>query len=144
MTLKMNQPHQRSTRFGTRTPVASTLTYVGILVATMAFISIMTSGCADMKYRVGTRPDPSVLEAKLHVGKSTSEEVIEALGKPDGKGAALFTIYSQPSQLWSYYYEEGTMQEASRIFLYIFMNEDLYEGYMWFSSLSERSTEPRK
>ena len=144
MTLKMNQPHQRSTRFGTRKPVSSTFTSFGLLGAMMAFISIVTNGCVDMKYRVGTRPDPSVLETKLHVGESTSEEVVQALGRPDGKGAAMFTMYSQPSQLWSYYYEEGTMEEARRIFLFIFLNDDRYDGYMWFSSLPERSTEPRK
>jgi len=144
MTSNIKQRHQRGSRFGIRKPVSAALTYLGLLCATMAFISVVTNGCVGMKYRVGNRPDPSLLETKLSVGKSNSEEVIGALGKPDGKGAAMFTMYSQPSQLWSYYYEEGTMEEARRIFLFIFMNEDRYDGYMWFSSLQELSTEPRK
>ncbi len=144
MTPNMNQQHQKGGRFGTGKPASAAFTCLGLLCATVAIISIVTSGCVTMNYRVGTRPDPSVLEKNLKVGKSTSEEVIGALGRPDGKGAAMFTMYSQPSQLWSYYYEEGTMEEARRIFLFIFMNEDRYDGYMWFSSLPEPSAEPRK
>jgi len=144
MTQNMKQRHQTGSRCGTRKPASAAFTCLGLLCATMAFISIVTSGCVDMKFRVGTRPDPSVLEKDLNVGKSTSEEVIRALGRPDGKGAALFTMYSQPSQLWSYYYEEGSTQEARRIFLFIFMNDDRYDGYMWFSSLQGSGTEKPK
>ena len=144
MTPNIEQRHQRCRRSGIRKPDPALFTCLALLCATMAFISVVTSGCVGMQYRVGTRPDPSALETKLSVGKSTSEEVIGVLGTPDGKGAAMFTMYSQPSQLWSYYYEEGTMEEARRIFLFIFMNEDRYDGYMWFSSLQELSTEPRK
>ena len=144
MTPRMKQRHQRGNQFGIRKPASAVFTCFGLLCATVALISIVTSGCVDMKYRVGTRPEPSVLEKNLNVGKSTSKEIIGALGRPDGKGAALFTMYSQPSELWSYYYEEGTTEEARRIFLFIFMNEDRYEGYMWFSSLPEPSTQPRK
>lgn len=144
MTPNMNQRQQIGSRLTTRKLDSAVSYFLGLLFATMVSVLILTSGCVDMKYRVGIRPDPSVLENSLSVGKSTSTEVIGALGSPDGKGSALFTMYPQPSQLWSYYYEEGTMEEAHRIFLFIFMNDDRYEGYMWFSSLPDHSTEPSK
>jgi len=37
--------------------------------------------------------------------------------------------------MWSYYYEEGTLKDARRIFLFVYFDQDMYDGYMWFSSL---------
>ena len=37
--------------------------------------------------------------------------------------------------MWSYYYEEGTMKDDRRTMLFVYFTPDnLYEGYMWFSS----------
>jgi hypothetical protein len=49
--------------------------------------------------------------------------------------------------MWSYYYEEALVRdilsqhpsiESRRIFVFVFFDEDRYEGYMWFSSLPKQ------
>lgn len=42
--------------------------------------------------------------------------------------------------MWSYYYEEGTLKDDRRMFLFVYFTPDnLYEGYLWFSSLPKIS-----
>ena len=40
-----------------------------------------------------------------------------------------------PKTLWTYYYEESSLEDTRRIFLWVFFDEELYSGHMWFSSL---------
>jgi hypothetical protein len=107
------------------------------LSAIAIFVFLMGGACMDIQLRIGTRPDTAVLEEKLHAGKSTDKDVIAALGLPDGKGKAMLPIDKVPKELWSYYYEEGSFKDARRIFLFVFFDQDRYDGYMWFSSLPE-------
>jgi len=46
-------------------------------------------------------------------------------------------FHDEPRNVLTYYYEEGTLEDDRRLFLFVFFNEDTYEGYMWFSSLEE-------
>ena len=95
----------------------------------------MANGCTDFRLRAGVRPDTSVLETELHVGKSMARDVLEVLGTPHGKGKSYLPIDTNKRELWSYYYEEGSLKDSRRIFLFVFFDRNRYEGYMWFSSL---------
>ena len=103
----------------------------------MVFILIFTTGCLDLQVRIGRRPSPELLENPLRPGQSTRADVISVLGPPDGKGQEMLPIEAAPRTLWSYYYEEGNLKDSRRIFLFIFFDQDRYDGYMWFSSLPD-------
>jgi hypothetical protein len=107
------------------------------LSAIAVVVCLFASACMDLKIRVGTRPDSAVLEERLHIGVSKSKDVLEALGMAYGKGKAMFPFHDSPKELWSYYYEEGSLKDSRRIFLFVFLDQDRYDGYMWFSSLPE-------
>jgi hypothetical protein len=40
--------------------------------------------------------------------------------------------------MWSYFYMEGTLEDIRQMWLFIYFEEDRYEGYMWFSSLPKQ------
>jgi len=125
--------HQLFYRYKSAKKIISRLTGTG----SMVFILIFTTGCLDMQMRIGRQPNPELLENPLRPGQSTRAEVIRVLGPPDGKGQEMLPIEAEPRTLWSYYYEQGTLKDSRRIFLFVFFDQDLYDGYMWFSSLSD-------
>lgn len=100
--------------------------------------SLLLQGCVEFKMRAGTRPDVSLLEQKLEMNVSTKEEVATLLGQPFGTGGAMLPFHDAPRDMWSYYYEEGTLEDDRRLFLFVYFNAaGRYEGYMWFSSLPQ-------
>jgi hypothetical protein len=105
-----------------------------LLLICLMVLLISVSGCS-INYRAGRLPDVASLETSLHPGKSTQEDVAKVLGEPFGKGKEMLPIGLKPRTLWSYYYEEGSLQDARRLFLFVFLDGDKYDGYMWFSSL---------
>ncbi len=113
--------------------------FVPALQATLvvAFLLLLVAGCGDFRMEVGRRPNLDPLETSLRVGQSSSADVLAALGTPEGKGMAMLPIDAKPRMVWSYYYEEGSMKDDRRIFLFVFLIEDRYDGYMWFSSLAK-------
>ncbi len=44
-----------------------------------------------------------------------------------------------PRVMWSYYYEEGTLQDVRRTFLFVYFDGDLFDGYFWVSSLPKNA-----
>ena len=109
----------------------------GVALTCLMAMIILTAGCADIRLRAGRLPDINALETSLKVGQSTREDVVKVLGEPFGKGKEMLPIGLKPRSLWSYYYEEGSLQDDRRMFLYVFLDEDKYDGYMWFSSLKK-------
>jgi hypothetical protein len=107
----------------------------GVSLALLTGFLLALAGCISVK--VGRLPDKSVLEGKLRRGESTKDEVRSALGPPRGGGRMMLPIEGHARDLWYYYYEEGTLSEDQRIFLYVFFAGDAYDGYMWFSSLPQ-------
>lgn len=107
---------------------------IGFLGLTIVFF-FLASGCANIPVRMGTRPNAEVLESSLRLGESTRADVLAVLGMPDGKGSAMLPIDTQPRTLWSYYYGEGDLKDSRQIFLFVYFDQDRYDGYMWFSSL---------
>lgn len=110
-------------------------------IAATCSVALLT-GCVSLEIRSG-RPlqDPDWRQA-LHVGASTREDVLRVLGEPAGRGRALLPVDEGevPRTVWSYYYEEATMKDARRLFLFVFLDGDSYDGYLWFSSLPGAQT----
>ena len=91
----------------------------------------------EINVRAGRLPDISALETKLQVGESTINEVQVAMGEPYGRGRSMFPFHDEPRDVWTYYYEEGDLKDDRRTFLYVFIYEDKYDGYIWFSSMPQ-------
>jgi len=109
---------------------------VGSYLLVMAILISITLSACSIDIRAGRRPDVQLLEKNLRLRESTSAEVLRVLGEPFGRGKAMIPVLqSTPKELWSYYYEEASMKDARRIFLFVFFDQDRYDGYMWFSSL---------
>ena len=105
---------------------------IGIALAA----ALLVQGCVEIRMRVGARPDVTVLETKLEMRRSTRDDVRALLGTPFGEGAAMLPFHDSPRDMWSYYYEEGTLKDDRRMFLFVYFTADeRYDGYMWFSSL---------
>jgi len=104
---------------------------------TIAVLSVpLMAGCLDVRVRAGTPVDESLLEQGLVMGQSTMGDVRNLLGEPYGTGASMLPTQDGPRTMWSYYYEEGTLKDDRRKFLFVYFTPDnRYEGYMWFSSL---------
>lgn len=109
------------------------------------------AGCiSDIRVRGGVHTDAAVLEQRLKAGQSTAEDVLAALGPPQGKGQALLPmIHSTPRTLWSYYYTDILWRtgeptaDLRGLQLFIFINGDRYDGYLWFSNLPAGQAEKR-
>lgn len=108
-----------------RTPVAA---------AIAALVLVVVSGCGTV-IRFGSLPDTGKLDTDLTLGLSKQSDVLEALGEPRNRGQAMLPGQDSQRDLWCYYYEEGTLSDDRRIFLFVFFKEGVYDGYMWFSSL---------
>lgn len=107
----------------------------------LAFALLVTSGCSPV-VRFGRMPDTSKLETSLDPAISTRADVLRVLGVPRNSGGAMFPNHDSPRDMWVYYYEEGTTTDDRRIFLFVFFNDNRYEGYLWFSSLPVTPARP--
>ncbi len=112
----------------------SDLCRIGIRGACTLLIGALLAGCS-ITFLVGANPDIPTLERELVPGVSTRGQITAALGRPYGEGRALMPFHDKPRDVLSYYYEEGTLEDDRRIFLFVFIHEGEYEGYMWFSNL---------
>ena len=111
------------------------------LVISVIATGLLAAGCGNIKLRAGNRVDVSALEQRLVMLQSTKADVRLMLGPPFGEGSSQMPTQLKAHTLWSYYYEEGTLSDDRRMFLFVYFNPDgLYDGYMWFSSLPEQSS----
>jgi hypothetical protein len=111
----------------------------------LVMLPLMTVACSiDLQMRMGRRPDVAALEQRLRAGQSAADDVLAALGPPNGKGAAMLPIDERPRVMWHYNYTEsavhatmpGHIQADPRTFnLFVFFDGERYDGYLWFSSL---------
>ena len=115
---------------------------VFFLTATFALLlSILLTGCGAVQVRAGKKPDVNLLNQSLQVGHSTQQDVRKALGSPNGQGRSMLPWQSAPRTVWTYYYEEGVIDlsggnsDDRQIFLFIFLDGERFDGYVWFSSL---------
>ena len=117
-------------------------TVEGCLLVMAVFLSSIVCGCMDIQVRMGREFNHKVLEGTLRVGESTPTDVLEALGEPFGKGKAMLPIDPAPKTMWTYHYGEANMKDARGIYLFVFFDQDRYDGYMWFSSLTKELPKP--
>lgn len=94
------------------------------------------AGCAEVKVRAGNSIDIAALD-QLRVGESTSDEVTALLGRPYGEGRSYLPFQAEHLDMWSYYYELGTLSDDRRTFLFVYFDDEIYDGHMWFSSLPD-------
>jgi hypothetical protein len=102
-----------------------------------------------MRWETGRIPDVEVLEQTLKLGDSTTEDVRAALGEPSGQGGLMMPLIdAKPRKIWSYYYSRGYVKQQGsggvagdtwRIALFIYFDENRYDGYQWFSTLPEHA-----
>jgi hypothetical protein len=94
------------------------------------------TGCS-IRIRTGRLPDVKVLENQLQIGTSTAAEVRRLLGEPYARGRSLLPPdpAKRPTDLWTYTYGEGDLEDSRQIVLFVFLDQDVFLGYMWFSSL---------
>jgi hypothetical protein len=107
--------------------------FLGITI----FITFMgLSGCVDLKVRAGQSINIDGLDS-LEIGVSTSDDVRLLIGSPFGIGRSQLAMQEESVEMWSYYYELGTLSDDRRTFLFVYLDDGIYDGHMWFSSLPE-------
>lgn len=104
-----------------------------------ALATTLLAGCGEIKVRAGTPVATSMIEARLTLGQSTAEEVRQALGEPVGMGREFLPFHGQPRTVWSYHFEESQVSlsgggDSHRVFVWIFLKDARYDGYLWVSS----------
>lgn len=107
---------------------------------------LLGTACITLEVRTGRLPNVNALEANLILGRSNEQEVLRVLGEPSGRGRASWPIESGTRINWGYYYGESTsgllgLKDGRRIFLFVFLDEGIYSGYLWFSSLPQHQRE---
>lgn len=108
----------------------------------LTLIAVSLSGCGEIKVRAGVPVSPRLLESGLTVGQSTAEDVRRVLGEPVGVGREFLPHHSRARTVWSYHFEEGQVSlagsgDSRRIFMWVFLDDARYDGYLWVSSFPE-------
>lgn len=103
-------------------------------------IAALVAGCGSIDFRMGDEFDPTHLNRDLQASVSTASQVEALLGKPFGIGRAMMPYHDGPRTVWTYYFERGSVNIGSgalhddRRYLFVFLVDDVFEGYMWFDS----------
>jgi hypothetical protein len=101
------------------------------------------AGCGALQIRSGHMVDPAQLESALTVGTSSAQDVLRVLGEPMGKGREALPFGPVPRSIWSYNHEAsivdlgGDGSDSRRMYLLVFLRDEKFDGYLWFSSLLE-------
>ena len=103
----------------------------------VALLLLGCAGCGNIRFYVSHQIDLDAIESRLRLKESTREDVEAVLGAPEGKGREMLPMTPDPRSMWSYYYEEGTLQDVRRVFLFVYFDGDVFDGYFWVSSLPE-------
>jgi hypothetical protein len=102
----------------------------------LAISCAILGGCASqLQVVAGRKVEPGALEKSLQVGKSKAVDITALLGEPYGRGRELLPFRDRPRTVWQYYYEVGALDDIRRIFIFVYLDGDRYDGYLWFSSL---------
>ncbi len=110
------------------------VTVLSRTVMALIAVSLATSGCISLKF--GVSPHTERLE-QLTPGVSTASDVLLGLGEPRGKGAAHLSPDLPARDIWLYEYTTAKGDNINLKMLVVFMNGDVYDGYLWFSSMDK-------
>lgn len=116
-----------------------TLQPLPAILLALSLTASLLPGCGEIKVRAGMPVATSMIESRLTLGRSTAEDVRRALGEPVGVGREFLPFHDQPRTVWSYHFEEGQVSlsgsgDSRRIFVWIFLKDARYDGYLWVSS----------
>ena len=117
----------------------ATLNKPSFALIILLLFTVSIGGCT---YKFGEPPKVKAL-ASLTPLKSTKQDVLDLLGKPDGPGSLHHSsTYNVKRDVWLYRYMAVSSSglggpSIKMTYLQIFLNNDLYDGYLWFSSLTE-------
>jgi hypothetical protein len=87
----------------------------------------------------GRMPETRPLAEELTPQVSTKEDVLRALGPPRGYGMANMLDVVGPRSIWYYESADVSIKELGVAMLLVFFDGELFDGYMWFSSIEEWS-----
>jgi hypothetical protein len=107
------------------------------MVLAFAVVGSLLSGCVSMTYGVPPKTDRL---ATLIPGQSRSSDVLLAMGEPRGKGAAHLSPQLPLRKVWYYEYVKASGLKSMSVdtkMLLVFMRDDVYDGYLWFSSIDK-------
>jgi hypothetical protein len=115
----------------------------GLIALSLA--TMLLPGCGEIKVRAGAPVDASLLESRLVLGRSTEKDVREVMGEPLGVGREWLPFHTRARTVWSYYLEESQASlsgvgDAKRIFLWVFLSDGRYDGFLWVSSFPSDHT----
>jgi hypothetical protein len=113
-------------------------------VIAIIVVAAAVSGCGQLNIRLGSLPPMERLERDLVIGQSTRVDIERVLGRPTAEGRSLLPVDPEGKtyNLWTYYYAEAEIvglkgKDARGLYLYIYLDGDRYQGYLWFSSLRQ-------
>jgi hypothetical protein len=104
------------------------------MAAVSVVCGMILGGCGPL-VTVGRNVDTAKLEQELRPKASTMDDVRRILGPPEAVGSAMLPVHASPRALWYYAYAEGSLSDARQQVLLVFFDHNLYDGYMWYSSL---------
>jgi len=117
------------------------VTWNGFMVFLCLVMSlILISGCGAIDFQAGKDFDAGSLESVLVPGVSKAAQIEAILGKPFGKGRSLMPFHEEPRTVWTYYFEQGSINlgggggKDNRKYLFVYLFEDTFDGYIWFES----------
>jgi len=115
-----------------------------------ALIPILLAGCATKRVTTGAFTQLARIE-EFKRGVSTEADVRRVLGPPRGGGSAIFPPDRRQRQVW--FYEDidvlnvtspkpGFLRmDLRQQMLLVFFEEELFDGYMWFSNAANTNME---
>lgn len=99
----------------------------------LGVLCLLVAGCAVPSYEFGTPPPTSALST-LTPTVSTDTDVLKVIGTPQGRGVIEHVPNVRPRTLWFYYYVTTIDTKVEGKYLFVFLDEDRFEGYLWFTS----------
>lgn len=121
-----------------------------VFVLLWALIPILLTGCATKRVTTGAFTQLARIE-EFKRGVSTEADVRRVLGPPRGGGSAIFPPDRRQRQVW--FYEDidvlnvtspkpGFLRmDLRQQMLLVFFEEELFDGYMWFSNAANTNME---
>ena len=105
-------------------------------------VVLALQGCGQLTVHLGTRPPVQRLEDDLVIGRSSGADVVAVLGQPASRGRSQLPVDPEGKvyTLWTYFYTKLEIEnlkgkDARNLTLYVYLDEDRYQGYLWVSSL---------
>jgi len=122
-----------------------------VFVLLWVLIPTLLIGCAPKRITTGAFRQLTRIEEEFKRGVSTKEDVQRVLGPPRGGGSAIFPPDRRLREVW--FYEDievinvtspkrGILRmDVRQQILLVFFDEEVFDGYMWFSNAAKAKAE---